>query len=61
MVAVPKATMYEDCAAQFLENKIRATGQVLRVKPIAISEGGDNLSHRELRSRIFRPYAGHDL
>ena len=60
LMVVPKAPIHKDDLAPRREHQIRASGQVISMQSIPVSETMEQSPHQSLRSGVFRLDPGHD-
>jgi len=61
IVAVPEASVHKDDHFPSWKDKVRASGKVVIVKAVSVSKSVSELSHSELRGRVFALDAAHVL
>jgi hypothetical protein len=60
-VPMPETAVDENDPAEFPENDVRVSGQILGVEAVSISKSEDKLANEQLGPRVFGPYPCHDL
>ena len=58
-MAMPKTSVNENNTTQPWKNKIRSSGKISPMKPVAVTERMHNLAHKHFRLGIFPSNKGH--